>query len=165
MLLLKRPNPSTPTTAAPAPAATRSQAKDNSYSLPTTEEMAPLGPEYAAELAKIHEPPEMSGKPMQVRKLVSPKLAELANVMANIGAPDKATHEQRQATIRQLLDVAVNTEQGDAVSQTMLYGAIAMISCLDGEDPNTTIAYATSALGDGDDGLALQSAYVSQGGR
>jgi len=47
--------------------------KGDSYTPPTAEEMAPMRPEYLAELAKIHEPPEMSGKPMEVRNVVSTK--------------------------------------------------------------------------------------------
>src|SRR5260370_13180691 len=106
----------------------------------------------------------MSGKTMKVRKIASPKLGKLANVMSTNGAPEKATHEQRQAAIRQLLDIAVSSEQGDGLSKTMVYGAIAVMSCLDGEDPNTTIGYATSALGDGDDGLALRARMYLKAG-
>jgi hypothetical protein len=40
-----------------------------------------MRPEYTAELAKIHEPPEMSGKPMQVRKAASSSMVKLGDVM------------------------------------------------------------------------------------
>jgi tetratricopeptide (TPR) repeat protein len=155
---------STPAPAASAPAAKQPQTKDNSYTPPTAEEMAPLRPEYAAELAKIHEPPEMSRKPMQVRKIASPNVAMLANVMSTIGTPEKASHEQRQAAIKQLLDIAGGSEQGHGLSKPMVYGAIAVMSCLDGDDPHTTIGYATNALGDGDDGLVLRARMYLKAG-
>jgi len=43
--------------------------------------------EYLAELAKILEPPEMTGKPVQVRKAASPRMIELGNVMSAVGSP------------------------------------------------------------------------------
>jgi tetratricopeptide (TPR) repeat protein len=161
---MQRAQAGTPALAASAPAGKQPKTKDNSYAPPTAEEIAPLRPEYAAELAKIHEPPEMSGKPMQVRKIASPNVAKLANVMSTIGAPEKASHAQRQAAIKQLLDIAGGSEQGDGLSKALVYGAIAVISCLDGADPQTTIGYATNALGDGDDGLVLRARMYLKAG-
>ena len=68
-------------------------AKGNSYEPPTAEEMAPMRPEYLAELAKTHEPPEMAGKPMKVRNVVSSGVLKLEKVMKDVGSPEKATHD------------------------------------------------------------------------
>jgi hypothetical protein len=85
----------TQTNPVPGPTATQSESKGDGYEPPTAEEMGPMHPEYLAELAKIHEPPEMVGKPMQVRKAVSPRVLKLRNVMDTLGSPEKATHAQR----------------------------------------------------------------------
>jgi len=69
--------------------------KDDSYTPPTAEEIAPMRPEYLTELAKIHEPPEMSRKPMQIRKAESPGALRLWNAMSAVSSPEKATHQQR----------------------------------------------------------------------
>jgi tetratricopeptide (TPR) repeat protein len=136
--------------------ATTLAAGDN-YTPPTAEEMAPMRPEYLAVLAKVHEPPEMTGKPMQVRKVVSTDVVNLAKVMSAIGAPDKATHEQRTATIKELLTFTTGKDREDEIEKPIIYGVIAAIACIDGVEPKTIIKYASNALGDGDDALALRA--------
>jgi tetratricopeptide (TPR) repeat protein len=136
------------------------------YTPPTADEMAPMRPEYMAELAKVHEPPEMASKPMQVRKAVSASVVKLGNVMNAVGSPEKATHQQRATAIRVLLEIANNTEQDAGVERVMTYGAIAAIACLDGADPQTIIGYASNAIDDGDDALALRARmYLRAGDR
>src|SRR5699024_8659590 len=71
----------------------------NGYVPPTAAEMSPMPPRYLAELAKIHEPPEMADKPMQVRRPVPRAVMEVGNVIEALGSPDKATHSQRVAAI------------------------------------------------------------------
>lgn len=137
--------------------------KGNGYTPPTAEEMAPMRPEYMAELAKIHEPPEMAGKPMQVRKAVSPSVVKLGNAMSALGSPEKATQQQRATAIRALLEIANSTEQGDGVDKVITYGAIAGIACLNGADPQTIIGYASQAVDDGD-ALALRARMYLQAG-
>src|SRR5580700_4517520 len=96
----------------------------DAYEPPTAEEMAQLRPEYMAELAKIHEPPEMARKPLQVRKAVSPSVLRLGNVMNAVGSPDKATHQQRATAIGELLEIANSNAQDDGVDRTVTYGVI-----------------------------------------
>jgi tetratricopeptide (TPR) repeat protein len=140
--------------------------KSNGYTPPTAEEMAPMRPEYMAELAKIHEPPEMAGKPMQVRKAVSPNMVKLGNVVNALGSPEKASHQQRATAIRELLEIADSTEQDDGVDKSMTYGVIAIVACLDGADPQTVIGYAGNAIDDSDDGFALRARmYLRAGDR
>jgi tetratricopeptide (TPR) repeat protein len=135
------------------------------YAPPTAEELAPMPPEYLAELAKINEPPEMAGKPMQVRKVASPSMVKLGNAMNAVGSPEKATHEQRATAIRELLEIANGAEQSDGVDKVMIYGAIAAMACLDGADPQTIIEYDTNATDDGD-ALALRARmYLREGDR
>src|ERR1700681_170548 len=117
----------------PAPAENPPAARGTSYVPPTAEEMAPLRPEYAAELAKIHEPPEMAGKPMQVRKAVSPDVLKLGTVMTALGSPDKASHQQRVLAIRQLQEIA-DSNGDDGIDRHMIYGVIAITACLDGAE-------------------------------
>src|ERR1700736_844434 len=102
-----------PAADASAPTESHSNSKNKGYALPTAEEMAPMRPEYMAELAKIHEPPEMAGMPMQVRKAVSPNMVKLGNVMNAVGSPEKATHQQRATAIRDLLEIANSIEKDD----------------------------------------------------
>src|SRR5437868_3356760 len=64
----------------PSPNEKQADSKGSSYMPPTAEEMAPMRPEYLAELTKIHEPPEMVRKPMQVRNAVSPSVLKIENV-------------------------------------------------------------------------------------
>jgi hypothetical protein len=143
----------------------RPASNGNGYTPPTAEEMAPMRPEYLAELAKIQEPPEMSSKPMQVRKVVSPSVVKLGNAMSALGSPEKATHQQRATAIRTLLEIANTTEQDDGVDKVITYGAIAGIACLDGADPQTIIGYASHAIDDGD-ALALRARmYLRAGDR
>jgi hypothetical protein len=97
--------------------------------------MAPMRPEYMAELAKIHEPPEMANKPMQVRKAVSPSVVKIGNVIAAVGAPEKANLAQRATAVRKLLEIASSAGPGDGVDRDITYSAIAGIACLDGTDP------------------------------
>jgi tetratricopeptide (TPR) repeat protein len=124
-----------------------------------------MRPEYMAELAKIHEPPEMASKPKQVRKAVSPSVVKLGNVMNAAGSPEKATHQQRATAIRELLEIANSTEKDDGVDKVITYGAIAVMACLDGADPQTVTGYAGNAIGDdGDDALALRARMYLQAG-
>lgn len=123
----------------------------DTYAPPTAEEMAQLRPEYLAELAKVHEPPEMAGKPMQVRKAVPPSVLKIGKVMSALGAPEKATHEQRVTAIRDLLEIANNKERDDGVDRAVTYGAIAVVACIDGSEPQTIIKYASNAIGEPDD--------------
>jgi tetratricopeptide (TPR) repeat protein len=123
----------------------------DTYAPPTAEEMAQLRPEYLAELAKIHEPPEMAGKPMQVRTAVSPSVLKIAKVISAVGAPEKATHEQRVTAIRDLLEIADDKERDDGVDRAISYAAIAVMACIDGSDPQTVIRYASNAIREPDD--------------
>lgn len=151
-----------PTTDGSVRADNQVDSKGNGYALPTAEEMAPMRPEYMAELAKIHEPPEMAGKPMQVRKAVSPNMVKLGNVMNAVGSPEKATHQQRATAIRDLLEIANSA----GVDKAMTYGVIAIVACLDGADPQTVIRYADNAIDDSDDALALRARmYLRAGDR
>ena len=134
------------------------------YTPPNAEEMLPMSPEYVTQLAKIHEPPEMARKPLQIRKVVSPSVVKLGNVMNAIGSPDKATHQQRETAIRGLLEIAQSTEQDDG--KVVIYSAIAALACLDGADPQTIIGYASNAIGNGDDARALRARmYLRAGDR
>ena len=147
-------------------ASTITDAKGYDYEIPTAEEMTPMRPEYLAELAKIHEPPEMAGKPMKVRTAVSPGVLTLGKVLNDVGSPEKATHEQRTAAVRKLLEIANNKELDDEVGSVMTYGAMAGIACLDGAEPQTVIGYATRAIGKDDNALALRARmYLKAGNR
>lgn len=140
-------------------------ASDN-YTTPTAEEMTPMRSEYLAVLAKVHEPPEMNGKPMQVRKVVSPNVVMLGKVLSTVGSPEKATHEQRAASIKELLTFTTSKDRDDEIDKPMIYGVIAAIACIDGVEPQTIIKYASNALGDGDDALALRARmYLKTGDR
>jgi tetratricopeptide (TPR) repeat protein len=124
-----------------------------------------MRPEYMAELAKVHEPPEMTGKPMLVRKAVSPLMARLGNVIGEIGSPGKTTHQQRATNIRELLEIAHGAEQGDGVDKGMTYGAAAALACVDEVDPKTIIGYVGNADVSGDI-LALRARmYLRAGDR
>ena len=144
----------------------KSKAKGYAYVPPTAEEMSPLRPEYAAELAKIHEPPEMAGKPLQVRKTALPAMAQLENLVKTVRSLDKATHEQRAKALRELLEFANSSEQDNGIAKTTTYGAIAALACLDGADPHTVIGYATNAIDDQGNALALRARmYLKAGDR
>src|ERR1700722_11560537 len=146
----------------PGPIKQQPDSKGFSYAPPTAEELAPMRPEYLAELAKIHEPPEMADKPMHVRKAAPPNLLKLGRAINAVGAPDKATHEQRATAIRELLEIANSKERDDGVDRIITYGAVAAIACIDGAEPRTIIGYATNAIGDGDDALALRARMYLQ---
>jgi tetratricopeptide (TPR) repeat protein len=155
-----------PTTDAAVRAGSKPSSSYKGYTPPTAEEMAPMRPEYMAELAKVREPPEMANKPMQVRKAVSPGIIKLGAAMNAVGSPEKATHQQRETAVREFLEIAKNTKQDDGVDKGVMYGVIAEISCLDEADPTTIIAYASNAIGDGDDALALRARlYLRAGDR
>ena len=155
-----------PATNASAPTDSKPDARGNGYTPPTAEEMAPMRPEYMAELAKIHEPPEMSGKPMQVRKAASSSMVELGDVMNAVRSPEKATHQQRATAIRELLEIANSTVPNNGIDKAMIYGAVAVMACLDGADPQTIIGYASNAIGESDDALALRARiYLRVGDR
>jgi len=150
----------------PGPIKQQSDSKGDSYTPPTAAELALLRPEYLVELAKIHEPPEMADKPMHVRKAAPPNVLKLGRAMTAVGAPDKATHEQRTTAIRELLEIANSKERDDGVDRVITYGAVAAIACIDGAEPRTIIGYATNAIGDGDDALALRARmYLKAGNR
>jgi hypothetical protein len=63
-----------------------------------------------------------AAKPMQVRKAVFPSVLKLGRVMSAVGAPEKATHEQRATAIRELLKIANNKERDDGVDRVVTYG-------------------------------------------
>jgi tetratricopeptide (TPR) repeat protein len=154
-----------PTTASAAPTEKQSDSKDH-YTPPTAEELAPMRPEYSAELAKIDEPPEMAKKPMQVRKPASSAAIKAMNVMSALGSPEKATHSQRAAAINDMLELAKNKELDDSIGRTTLYGALATLACIDGADSQTVIEYANNAIGDdGDDALALRARMYMKAGK
>lgn len=135
----------------------RPQTKD-SYIPPTAEELAPMRPEYSAELAKIDEPPEMAKKPMQARKPAPSAVIRVMNAMTALGSPEKATHSQRAAAINEMLELAKNKELDDGIGRTTLYSALAMLACVDGAHAETVIGYATNAIGEGDgDALARRA--------
>jgi tetratricopeptide (TPR) repeat protein len=136
------------------------------YVPPTAEEMAPIRPEYLAELAKIHEPPEMADKPMLVRKAVSTSVLKIGVVMSSVGDPEKATHEKLVTAIRGLLEIVNNKERDNEVDRVITYGAIAVMSCLDGAEPQTIIGYASNAIGGDNDAIALRARmYLKVGDR
>ena len=123
-----------------------------------------MRPEYSAELAKIDEPPEMARKPMQARK-PAPSIKAM-NVMTALRSLDKATHNQRAAAINDMLELAKDKELDDTLGRTTLYGALAMVSCIDGADPQTVIGYANKAVGgEGDDALALRARMYLKAGK
>jgi tetratricopeptide (TPR) repeat protein len=140
------------------------ETSENRYMPPTAEEMAPLPSEYLAELGKIHEPPEMAGKPMQVRKSVSPAVLKADKVLSTVRSPEKATHEQRASVIRELLEVANSQELADG--RAMTYGAIAVMACVDGAEPKTVIGYASEGIDDTDTDatLALRARMYQKAG-
>jgi tetratricopeptide (TPR) repeat protein len=151
---------------AESPQPTRTVSTNYNYTPPTEEEMTPMRPEYLAVLATVHEPPEMAGKPMQVRKAVSPNVAKLRNVMRAVGAPEKATHKQRSAAIKECLTIVTGKDHDDEIERPMVYGVIAAMACVDGAEPQTIIGYANNALADGDDALVLRARmYLKTGDR
>ena len=160
-----------PTAPPPKPEAERSQPASrkadparNDYTPPTAEEMAPIRPEYLVELAKIHEPPEMADKPMQVRRAVPRTVLRIADVISAVGSPDMATHEQRANAIHELLELTKDSEPDDGTDRVITYGAIATIACIDSVDPQTVIEYASNAIGDDDGALALRARmYLKKG--
>jgi tetratricopeptide (TPR) repeat protein len=159
------PQKKQPTTASAGPTERQSVSKER-YTPPTAEELAPMRPEYSAELAKIDEPPEMANKPMQARQPASSAMVEAMNVMSALGSPEKATHNQRTAAINDMLELTKNKELDDSVGRTTLYGALAMVACIDGADPQTVIGYANNAIGDeGDDALALRARMYLKAGK
>lgn len=153
-----------PTTAGPEATKKQSDSKD-SYTQPTAEELAPMRPEYSAELAKIDEPPEMAKRPMQVRKPASSAMLKIMSVMSGIGSPEKATHNQRAAAINDLLELAKDKGLDDSIGRTTIYNALATLACIDGADSQTVIGYASSAIGDkDDDARALRARMYLKGG-
>jgi tetratricopeptide (TPR) repeat protein len=142
------------------------KSKDGDYVPPTPEEMAPMPAEYLAELAKIHEPPEMADKPMEARRAAPSGALKMTHLMSTLGSPEKATHEQRATAIRELVEIANSNGQDDRINRAMMYGAIATLACIDGTEPKTIIGYATEAIGESDDGLALRARmYLQMGDR
>jgi tetratricopeptide (TPR) repeat protein len=129
----------------------------NAYTQPTPEESAPLRAEYLAELAKIHEPPEIALKPMRVRKPVPSIYTRLFNATSDLVSPAQASHDQRAKKIQELLEIVGDTEPTDASTRSMAYSLIATISCFDGISPATVIGYANNAIGGADEMLALRA--------
>jgi hypothetical protein len=159
------PQKKMPTTTSPWLTEKQSVYKD-SYTPPIAEELAPMRPEYLAELAKIDEPPEMAKKPMQTRKPASFATIKAMNVMSALGSPEKATHNQRVAAINDMLSLNKNKELYDSLGGTTLYGFIAMLACIDGADPQTVIGYVNNAIGnEGDDALALRARMYLKAGK
>jgi tetratricopeptide (TPR) repeat protein len=139
-------------------------AKDSDYKPPTADEMAPMRAEYLAELAKIHEPPEMANKPMRVRRVVPESVVKLGLMMNSIGAPEKATHQQRATAIRELLEFANSSDPKDDNGRSKAMAAAAFLSCLDGADTKLVIEYASEAVKDGNDALALRARMYLRAG-
>jgi tetratricopeptide (TPR) repeat protein len=135
----------------------RSQTK-NRYIPPTAEELAPMRPEYLAQLAKIDEPPEMAEKLMRVRKPASSAGLKVMDVMSALGSPEKATHRQRATAINNMLELAKSKDLDDLISRTTLYSYLATLACIDGADAQTVIEYASNAIGEeSGDALALRA--------
>jgi len=148
---------------------TKEKKVSSKYISPTEEEMAPMRPEYLATLAKVHEPPEMADKPMQVRRDLSPgmvkNMEKLGNAINSVSSPEKATHKQRAAAVKELLAITTSKDL-DEIGSPMVYGAIALIACFDGAEPQKVIGYTNNALADGDDALALRARmYLKIGDR
>jgi hypothetical protein len=90
----------------------------------------------------------------------------MLNVMSAVGAPEKATHEQRTTALRELLEIANSKERGDGFDRATLYGAIAAMACIDGAEPQTVIGYASNAIGGNNDAIALRARmYLKAGDR
>jgi tetratricopeptide (TPR) repeat protein len=149
------------------PTKEQSDSRDSVPPPPTAEEIAPMRPEYLAALAKIHEPPEMAGKPMQVRKPAPASALRLQRVMDALRSPEKATHAQRTSAIHELVELATNVQPTDGIDAQTIYGAVATMACIDGTDPQTVIQYVNNAIGgEGDDALALRARmYLKEGER
>lgn len=142
---------------------TRSEASP--YTPPSDEESAPMRPGYAAELAKIHEPPEMARKPMQVRKAIAPNAIALSKALSAMGVPEKATHQQRETAIREMLKIVESAKDGDGVDRAATYGAVAMIACLNRATSQDIVGYLNHAGADSD-ALALRArTYLRAGDR
>ncbi len=126
-----------------------------------------MRPEYLAELAKIDEPPEMARKPMQPRKPAPPAAIKLMHVMSALRSPERATHIERVAAIKDMLALSKTGEQGDTIGGPKLYNVIAMLACADGAPPQTVIRYASNAVGadEGADALALRARMYQKVGR
>ena len=143
-----KPQEKPPTTASLGPAKKQSGPKDG-YIPPTAEELAPMRPEYLAELAKIDEPPEMANKPMRARKSVSAAEIKTQTIWnAYFDLPKNASHNQRATVINDMLELAKSKELDDSTERTDLYGAIAKMTCTDGADAQTVIGYANNAIDD-----------------
>ena len=136
------------------------------YTPPSAEELAPMRSEYSAELSKIHEPPEMAKKPMQGRQPASSALIKVMDVVSALGSPEKATHSQRTAAIKEMVELAKNKELDNNIGRTILYSALATLACIDGADSQTVIGYANNAIGvEGDDALALRARMYLKAGK
>jgi hypothetical protein len=108
----------------------------------------------------------MAGKPMQVRKAVPPSVSKALYVMSTVGKLEKATHEQRATAIHALLELGTKKEPETGIDKASTYGAIAIIACIDGAPPQKVIEYATNAIADGDDALALRARmHLKEGNR
>ena len=138
----------------------------DSYNPPTAEELAPMRPEYLAELAKIDEPPEIAEKPMRARKATSSAGMKVMDVMSALGSPEKATHRQRAAAINDMLELANSKDLDDRIGRPTLYSFLATLACVDGAHAQTVIGYANKAIGEeGGDALALRARMYLKDGK
>jgi hypothetical protein len=129
----------------------------NGVAPPTTEEMAPLRPEYLAELKKVHEPPEITMKPMTQRVAPPASAVKIFNAMSTFPSPDKATHEQRTKAIQALVTAVGDLDPADAKHRDMAFELIAQIACYDGAPPTTIIGYLNNVSAVSSESLALRA--------
>src|SRR5471032_1092261 len=129
------------------PAATAKQSDSaGSDSAPTAEELAPMRPEYLAELAKIVEPPEMANKPMQLRKATSSPAVKAMHILSALGSLETASHSQRTAAINAMHELVKSKESDENGNLKPLYAVLAVLACMDGADPQAVIGYANNAI-------------------
>ncbi len=144
--------------------ATKKRPVSKGLAPPNAEDAALMRPEYLAELAKVHEPPEMARKPMQAPKPPSSEILKLGKILDQLGSPEKATHQQRQTAIHDFLEIA-RAGKLDEAGRAMIYALIPALACLDGANPQTVIGYASEATGKGSP-LALRARmYLEAGDR
>ena len=118
------------------------------YAPPTASEMAAMSPRYLAELATIHEPPEITNTPMQARRPVPVGVEKVLAAIKGIRSPDKATPAQLEATLNELGALTSTKLPSDVAS--MVYGMMAEMTCFARKSPSAVITYATKAIGGGD---------------
>lgn len=135
------------------------------YIPPTPAEMAPMPRRYLAALAKVKEQPEMADIPFQTRKTVSPNIVEIGRLVSILGNPEKVSVKKRKATIRQILSISKYFKQDGPITKSSLYGLVAEMECLDGENPKQVINYLNHDIND-DAARALRARmYLRLGNR